>query len=333
MYPVTHAARDRFVLDRRGPRTAHNPWQYHEVIVEDERAVDGSLMSVATVLLTGRECPWRCVMCDLWQYATAADTPSGAIPTQIAAARRWLEERHAQISQLKLYNAANFFDPHAVPDSDYDAIASELRGLDRVIVESHPALIGKRVQRFLDALAGSRHGSDTPVQLEVAMGLETAHPEALERLNKQITVEGFATAANALRASGVDVRVFLLISPPFIPTEEQDRWLSRSIEVAFSCGATVVSLVPTRTGNGAMEALAAAGQFYLPRLEDIERSLELALAQRPAGRVFVDLWDLERFARCVQCLDERRRRLHRMNLEQTFHPAVACRHCGHGVAA
>ena len=46
---------------------------------------------------------------------------------------------------VKLYNASNFFDPRAVPESDYDAIAEQLSGLDRVIVESHPSLVGPRV--------------------------------------------------------------------------------------------------------------------------------------------------------------------------------------------
>ena len=89
------------------------------------------------------------------------------------------------------------------------------------------------------------------------MGLETAHPEALERLHKHMTVEEFAAAANRLKDRGVSLRVFLLISPPFVPFVDQDDSLLASIDVAFSCGASVVSLIPTRTGNGALEALEA----------------------------------------------------------------------------
>ena len=54
---------------------------------------------------------------------------------------------------MKLYNAGSFFDPRAVPDADYDGVAAALAGLSRVIVESHPALVGPRVDRLLDALA------------------------------------------------------------------------------------------------------------------------------------------------------------------------------------
>ncbi len=77
------------------------------------------------------------------------------------------------ITRVKLYNASNFFDPRAVPASDYGDIAaaiSDERGHDepdgredvveQVIVESHPSLIGERVERFLDALDG--RGSKSP---------------------------------------------------------------------------------------------------------------------------------------------------------------------------
>jgi radical SAM enzyme (TIGR01210 family) len=329
MYPTTGLARDRFVLDRRGPRTPHDAWRYQNLIVEDGRTAEGPIAAVATVFLTGRECPWRCVMCDLWQYTITTDTPAGAIPAQIAAARLALEQQRDSVTRIKLYNAGSFFDPRAVPEGDYDDIAGQLGGLVRVIVESHPALIGARLDRFLEALNRRRAASGVPVQLEVAMGLETASRDALERLHKRMTVGQFAAAAEALRSRGVALRTFLLISPPFVPADEQDVWLLHSIDVALSCGAAVVTLVPTRPGNGALEAVAAEGDFRAPRLEDIERSFELAQAHHhDRGRIFVDLWDLERFASCPHCFEPRRRRLHTMNLEQRQLPPHSCPHCG-----
>ena len=337
LYPQSSAERDRFVLSRRRPRPALDPWQYQNLLVEDERTAEGLVAPVATVFLTGRECPWRCAMCDLWQHTTEDDTPRGAIAAQVAAATAILRSRPDSVSRVKLYNAGSFFDPRAVPDDDYDGVAAALSGFTHVVVESHPALVGPRVDRLLFAL--DRHGGDNRrvTELEVAMGLETAHPEALRSLHKRMTVDDFTAAADALRKRGVALRVFLLVFPPFVPFDEHDEWLRRSIDVAFDCGAGVVSLVPTRSGNGTLEALASEGLFRAPTLADVERSIDLALAhafssgahrgRSTRGRVFVDLWDIERFAACSDCLDTRRARLHATNLEQRRLPRASCPRC------
>ncbi len=330
-YPSNPAARDRFVLDRRPPRQSHDPWRAQGLLVEDEPGAGGTIARVATVFLTGRECPWRCVMCDLWQHTTETDTPRGAIAAQVTAARRTLAESGELVTQMKLYNAGSFFDPRAVPEDDYDAVAAALTGFSRVIVESHPSLVGTRTARFVEMLGGHQ----ARPALEVAMGLETAHPGALERLHKRMTVDGFLLAADRLESLGVALRVFVLVSPPFVPAAEQDEWLLRSIDVALAAGASVVSLIPTRTGNGALEALAGEGLFRSPRLDDLERSLAIARDRVPerSVRVFADLWDLERFAECPHCLDARRTRLRAMNLDQRHHPQVLCAHCSASPAA
>jgi radical SAM enzyme (TIGR01210 family) len=330
-FPASRAARDRFALDRRGARPAHDPWRHQGVLVEEERAADGRRARVATAFLTGRECPWRCTMCDLWRYTTLTDTPRGAIPAQVAAARTEAQVADEPIDAMKLYNAGSFFDPRAVPDADYDAIAAALSGIPHLVIESHPALVSNRrgrVDRWIDAVAASRPPAGRPTTLEVALGLETAHPEVLDRLNKRFTVSDFRRAAAALVSRGIAVRVFLLLSPPFVPALEQDDWLRRSLDTAFAAGAGVVSLVPTRSGNGAMEALADLGLFRAPTLAGIERSVELALTHAGRrGRIFADLWNLDRFGGCARCLPSRRQRLHLMNLEQRIAAPVSCAAC------
>lgn len=69
---------------------------------------------------------------------------------------------------------------------------------------------------------------------------------------------------------------------------------------------------------------------FLSETEGIEwalRSLERGLEQGLAigrGRVFVDLWDAERFFGCRRCGPARRDRLARMNLSRQPLPAVSC---------
>jgi archaeosine synthase beta-subunit len=322
LYPRTRADRDRFVLDRRLARPLHDPWQHQGVLVEDERAADGSIVPVATIFLTGRECPWRCVMCDLWQHTIAGDTPRGALVRQLDAALIGLRTGGPLPGYVKLYNAGNFFDPRAVPESDYREIAARLAQFAHVIVESHPALIGERFQRFAAVLRSEANDGVGP-SLEVAMGLETSHPQALESLNKGFSLEQFAAAADRIRSQNAAVRVFLLVNVPFVPSSGQREWTMRSTSFAFDCGASVVSLIPLRTGNGALEAL-GAGE---PTLAELEAALDAALLDR-RGRVFADLWDLDRFANCRSCFADRQDRLRRTNIEQRVQPPVRCGVCG-----
>ena len=81
--------------------------------------------------------------------------------------------------------------------------------------------------------------------------------------------------------------------------------------------------------GGALEALEAQASFRAPHLADIERAMVAGLARAGSrGRVFADLWDLERFAECRACLERRRARLQAMNLEQRAFPPTACDTCG-----
>lgn len=305
-----------WITAQRPPRERPtDPFKPQGFFMEEEMAGSGRTVSSAVILLTNKECPWRCLMCDLWQNTLIRSVPSGAIPKQIETAMAQLGSR---AEQVKLYNSGSFFDSAAIPPADYPAIARRVAFAENVVVESHPRLVGEKAVRLRDLLSGS---------LEVAMGLETAHPEILARLNKKFELRHFEQAAEFLQKEGIAVRAFVLVKSPFLSEEEGLEWAVKSAEFAFACGATAVSLIPTRLGNGAMERLMETGEFSPPRLLTLEKALELALNLR-AGRVFADTWDLEPFSTCSVCLDKRRERLSLMNLAQEFLPAVHCAVCG-----
>ena len=327
-YPDRAADRDRWILARRGPRPAHDLRQPHAAFVETERAANGEIVPVLTVLLTSRECPWRCLMCDLWQFTVEGNIPPGAIAGQLRAALATTAGATPRPRQLKLYNGGSFFDPRAIPPADYPAIAAQAVGFDRVIVECHPTLVGRRTLAFQDSLATQAAAANrvTPA-LEVAMGLETAHPGVLARLNKRLTLDGFRRAADFLREHGLALRVFILVKPPFLSEPEALEWACRSLDFAFDGGASVAVLIPPRPGNGALEALAAAGDFAPPKFATLEAALAYGVGLR-RGRVFADLWDLERFADCPACFAARQERLVRTNHEQIVQAGPACPVCG-----
>jgi archaeosine synthase beta-subunit len=312
-YPATNLERDKWVLERRPVRETLDPQKPHSFFVEQELSASGEILPVATIFLTNRECPWRCVMCDLWRNTLTTAVPPGAIPSQIDFALSKLPAARV----LKLYNSGSFFDARAIPVADHHAIAERANNFERLIVENHPALVDDHCLRFRDCLK---------CHLEIAMGLETVHPEILPKLNKRMTLEQFSAAATFLRSNDIDLRVFVLVQPPFMQPEEAVLWAQRSVDFAFDCGATAVTLIPTRGGNGAMEALAAAGQFSAPGLETLETSFSCGLGLK-RGRVFADLWDADKIPSCPACRTPRIARLRRMNLSQTNLAPARCQSC------
>ncbi|QEG41146.1 radical SAM protein [Roseimaritima ulvae] len=301
------------ILRQRPEKNPVDPFRPYAFLVEPEPAADGQLVDVATVFLTNRECPFRCLMCDLWKNTTDDRVPPGAIPKQIDFAL----DRLPAAQQIKLYNSGNFFDPQAIPSADYQAIANRVRVFENVIVENHPRLCTPacvQFQRLLEA---------TP--LEIAMGLETIHSDVLPALNKQMTLDDYARAVEFLLAAEIAVRSFILLKPPFLSEPEGIDWALRSLDYAFSLGVGCCAVIPTRSGNGVMEQLQANEHFAPPSLSALESVMEQGLALATGrGRVFVDLWDIERFADCRRCVGLRRKRLHQMNVTQQPLPPVSC---------
>lgn len=306
-----------WIVSLRPPKADVTPWKPNGFFLENERSATGRIVCSAGVLLTNKECPWHCLMCDLWKHTLARTVPLGAIPAQIDFA---LARLSAHPEQIKLYNSGSFFDPAAIPSGDYPAIAQRVSFAEHVVVESHPRLVGEKALRFRNLLRGT---------LEVAMGLETVHPQVLPRLNKRFTLDQFAAACARLRTQDISVRAFVLVKPPFLDDEEAIEWAVKSTRFAFDCGAEIVSLIPTRPGNGALDALMNCGEFSPPSLSILEVSFQQCL-QLHAGRVFADTWDLGQFSRCYDCFEERQRRLQAMNLSQAIAPPVICPSCSVG---
>jgi hypothetical protein len=294
-----------------------DPFRPYALLQEQEPDGAGGLVAINTLFLTNRECPFRCVMCDLWRSTLPERVPDGAITAQIRAGLAALPPAR----WIKLYNSGSFFDPLAVPPGDDAAILEPAGGFERVIVECHPAFLRERARRFAEALAakGSR--------LEVAIGLETAHPDVLARLNKRMTLADFQAAAGRLRDWGASLRAFVLVRPPWMSEAEGVEWACRSLDFAFDAGAEVVSLIPTRPGSGALERLAETGDFAPPRLASLEAAVRYGLSTG-RGRVLADLWDAERFAPCSGCRAARLDRLREMNLTQAAAPRDPCPACG-----
>ncbi len=304
---------DRWILSLRPPKNLVDPWRPYHYLVESELQPDGCVEEVGTIFLTNRECPFRCLMCDLWKNTTDERVPDGAIVAQI----EWALGRMPPVRILKLYNSGNFFDPQAISPDELPTIAERLESLQTLIVECHPRLVGRACFDFQRRLGPA---------LEVAMGLETVHPEALRHLNKHMTLEDFERAASGLRERGIRTRAFILLRPPLLDEADGLLWAKRSLDFAFGSGVDCCTIIPTRGGNGAMESLRQAGVFSPPTMSSLEQAVEYGVGLR-GGRVFADLWDIEKLFDCPQCGPSRADRLRTINLTQTIGPPIRCQPC------
>jgi archaeosine synthase beta-subunit len=313
---------DQQIVSLRPQRNSVDPLKPYAFMVEEECSASGESTKVATIFLTSSECVFRCSMCDLWKNTLEQPVESGAIGKQIRWALNDLEidlaapERQG-ISAIKLYNSGNFFDNRAVPRNDWPEIAELVAGFKSVIVENHPRLCQQNCLEFNSLLPG---------QLEIAMGLETVHPQVLQWLNKQMSLQDFQDATQRLISYGINVRAFILLRPPFLSEQEGVHWATKSMEFAFECGVECCSLVPVRGGNGVLDQLQKRGDFTPPNLKSMESALAVGLGMN-RGRVFMDLWDVQQFVTCHRCSSDRQTRILQMNQTQTVIQGDDCGDC------
>jgi radical SAM enzyme (TIGR01210 family) len=307
---------DQWIVSMRGNKNPVDPQRPYGWLVEKERTISGKIDDTGIIFLTDRECPFHCLMCDLWKNTTDESVAAGSIPNQI----EWALEQMPAVQHLKLYNSGSFFDGRAVPEKDYKSIASIVKDFETVIVESHPKLINEKCLNFRNMLKPD---------LQVAIGLEIVHPGILRKLNKQMTVEDFRNSVSYLTKHGISTRAFILLRPPLLSESEGIYWAERSIDFAFSAGVESCTIIPVRAGNGAMDELMEKGHFSLPDIQSLETVLEYGIGLN-AGRVFADVWDLALFSSCKKCIDKRTDRLVSMNLSQKIVGAVECE-CDHGI--
>ncbi|CAN5441309.1 Fe-S oxidoreductase [soil metagenome] len=306
---------DQLISELRPPKRTVDPFRPYGWLNEHEPGIDGDLKSINTLFLTNKECSFKCVMCDLWKDTIDSPTPNGAIPEQI----RFGLDRLPSADMIKLYNNGNFFDKKAIPPADHPEIASLLKDFETILVENHPRLCSPLVLKFRDMLEG---------ELEVAMGLESIHPDVLPKLKKQITTADFKKATGFLKSNGIRTRAFNLLNPPFlVDPRENIEWCLKTVEFAFDCGIDTCSIIPTRSGNGIMDRLLTDGQFMPPALHALEKVFDRALKLH-RGRVFADTWNLENFSDCSNCYQSRKERLDKMNLRQQVLPVIECEVCG-----
>jgi radical SAM enzyme (TIGR01210 family) len=325
MQRLTPPSRDE-LLSFRPTKLANNPEKASGYIVEREPIRAGRSITSATYFLTGSECRFHCSFCDLWKYTLDTPTPLGSLTRQIQSLHRNLASSGKRVEWLKLYNAANFFDPVNVPTEEYESIAAECSAMDRIVVENHAAITAsnaglERIRAFQELLVPP---------LEIAMGLESIDPEAVQIMNKSMHLRTFEKACDRLLELAIPIRVFVLLQPVGTRVDEASEWAVRTCQYAFRLGAERCGIIPARSGNGWMDRLEREGSWVPPDLSTLESTLHRVFATRESKDQIatVDLWDWDSLSGgCDACRSVRYDTLVRMNLEQRSVERQLCTIC------
>jgi radical SAM enzyme (TIGR01210 family) len=227
-----------------------------------------------------------CSNCGFAHLTTGGDAVAAEhLSEQLRRALHRHPDRDETILQLDLYCSGSFFCDEEIQPEARDLLleqAAQLPAVEVVVVESRPEFINEQVlRRSIEALSGPR-----PIQLEVAIGLETANDHIRqERIKKGFSRRAFEDTARLLAEHGVALVAHVLLKP--IGTDEAEalddvlrtgRYL-KSLAKRVSLPARI-ALEPTFVPEGTplYEEL-LAGRYHPPSLWSVVHAASSLLRQ------------------------------------------------------
>jgi hypothetical protein len=190
------------------------------VWVTKER-LDGDVIDCLTIILRTKGCYWArksgCLMCG---YINDADERVGL--RELVEQLDHSLEKHQNFEAVKIFTSGSFFDKREIPEEFRHYVYKKIAKVKKFTVETRPEFLNSRI-----ALEFSSHN----FVAEVGIGLETANDFIREYcINKGFTFEQFKKAAEILKKNGIQVKVYLLLKPPFLSEGEAIKDVIKSAE-------------------------------------------------------------------------------------------------------
>lgn len=152
---------------------------------------------------------------------------------------------------LKIFNSGSFFDEEDVPQNLRLSIVKLLKENERIrklAVESRPQYILNNV----NAIEQLKNQID-PIFLEIGIGLESSNNAVLrDCLNKGVFVEDYEKSVQKLQSSGIRIKSYIFIKPPFLTELEAINDAIKTAQDAFKIGTDIISLNPCNIQNGTL---------------------------------------------------------------------------------
>jgi len=230
-------------------------------IWKEKDVLDGEIVNAFVLILRTRGCFWAkksgCLMCGY--YRETYDAGYEEIKKQVDEA--YMQYEGEEI--VKIFTSGSFLDEREIPRELQEYILKKFSKAKKIIIETRP--------EFVDVLNDLKAN----VRLEVAMGLESANNLVLEyAVNKGFTYEEWRRAAEKVISYGKELKVYILIKPPFLTEKDAIEDAVRSAEKVKDI-ATTISFNPVSIhGKTLVEYLWKKGLYSPPWLWSIVEVLK-----------------------------------------------------------
>ncbi|MBU7047807.1 MAG: archaeosine biosynthesis radical SAM protein RaSEA [Theionarchaea archaeon] len=169
-----------------------------------QEKMDNSMVTALNVIVPTRGCSWnRCYMCSYSLESIEEEF--------IPEFKRLMEK---EFEKIKIFTSGSFLDEKELPEKVRTLILDIVRekNVKELTIETRPeyAQEAVKIQSFLG-----------DINLEVAIGLESAHDRVLQYcINKGFRYTDFKKAVDLLSLNGIKVKAYLLVKPPFLSEYE-----------------------------------------------------------------------------------------------------------------
>lgn len=185
-------------------------------------------MEPKTIILSSGKCSWgKCAFCGWGRLYSESNL--GELRERV---RR---ELVMGTDTVKIFASGSFLDDQQFPPEFRRWVTDQCQqaGVKELIVESRPEFI--TAERLADF---------TGFKLTVAIGLETADPELLKRLNKGFTLSDVESAVKILRQNKCGVRFYLLVNPPLVDDIQKEIDLSAEYALRLADSVVLINTFP-----------------------------------------------------------------------------------------
>ena len=175
-----------------------------EALWKESDMSNGRKVDAMVVILRTNGCCWvrqgGCTMCG-YREASLTDVTEDDLLKQLEQALA----KYKGEPFVKIYTSGSFLDDNEVPPEVRRRFFEAFSGCERILFESRPEFITP------ESLA------DVPKTATIALGLESSDFAVLERsVHKGFTPEDIRRAGTLAKESGLMVRTYLLLKPPFM---------------------------------------------------------------------------------------------------------------------